>query len=93
MELGSLHQNISGEQLRSSNLHRGFFCPGDWDAQISTESTSCLEFLSLSLAAPQPVNHLSETVLISPSWHTVCHYCGLPEQHLELHSVLLADSC
>lgn len=58
MELGSLHQNISGEQLRSSNLHGGFFCPGDWDAQISTESTG-LEFLLLSQVVPQPVNHSS----------------------------------
>lgn len=58
-ELGSLHQNISGEQLRTGNLHQGFFCPGDWDAQMSTESAGCLEFLSLSQAAPQPVNHLS----------------------------------
>lgn len=69
--LGSLHQNVSGEQLRSSNLHSDFFCPGDWDAQMFTESTWCLEFLSLSQAVPQPVNRLSETVLTSPSQHTV----------------------
>lgn len=65
----------------NGNLHRGFFCPGDCDAQMSTKSIGCLEFLSLSQAAPQPVNHLSETVLTSPSRHIVCQYCGLLSQN------------